>query len=106
MVGYGHGTSLGNTNAPAHDHHDEHGHAHPQIEFSKIAKRVLQQAYRNKFTFPIVFDVESKISRYFQGGEVPAFVLLDEERRVIRRFTNARSAESILAMAGLDTLDE
>ncbi|MBG85804.1 MAG: hypothetical protein CMO80_02755 [Verrucomicrobiales bacterium] len=103
-VGFGHGKVLDETNAHAHSH--DHEHAHPQIEFSKIARRVLQQAYRNKFTFPIVFDVESTISRYFQGGEVPAFVLLDEERRIIRRFTNERSATSILAMAGLDSLDE
>jgi hypothetical protein len=68
-TGFGHGRSH------AHDH------AHPAIEFSLIAKRLLQ------------------------GGEVPAFVLLDSERRLIRRFTNARSAASILAMAGLGSLD-
>jgi hypothetical protein len=88
-----------------HGHSHAHDHAHPAIEFSLIAKRVLQAAYRNKIEFPIVFDVESRMARVLQGGEVPAFVLLDSERRLIRRFTNARSAASILAMAGLGSLD-
>jgi hypothetical protein len=88
-----------------HGHSHAHGHAHPGIEFSAIAKRVLQSAYRNKIEFPIVFDVESRMARVLQGGEVPAFVLLDSERRLIRRFTNARSAASILAMADLGSLD-
>ena len=53
----------------------------------------------HSITFPVAFDVDGQLTRVLQGGEIPAYVYLDSEHRMVRRISGKRRAESLVDVA-------
>lgn len=51
------------------------------------------------FKLPVVYDVRGQLTRKLQGGEIPAYVLLDSEHRIVRRFAGPRRGETLVKAA-------
>jgi hypothetical protein len=86
-----------------HDHDHDHGHEHPQpdqrlSEMEKIRKKVNRMAGKLDINYPVLLDPSGKVGARFNGGELPANVLIDADGFARRRFIGSRSLPVLEAM--------
>jgi len=80
-------------------------HVDPLVErplpypLARITGLVEDNLKRIGFKLPIVYDLSGQLTRTLQGGEIPAYVLLDAEHRVVRRFAGTRRGETLVKAA-------
>ena len=66
---------------------------------TQVTGMVEQSLQRIGFQLPVAYDVTGKLTRTLQAGEIPAYVLLDAEHRVVRRFAGTRRGETLVKTA-------
>ncbi|MFT6619814.1 MAG: thiol-disulfide isomerase/thioredoxin [Limisphaerales bacterium] len=82
-----------------HGHEHDHAHDHAaEFDPGPIVRKSEQILKERGIKFPVFFDVRGRTTGELDGGEIPAFVLLDAERRLVRRFSGFRNAEAIRAI--------
>jgi thiol-disulfide isomerase/thioredoxin len=79
----------------AHGHGHEHAHEPDLDAIVRKSEKVLRE---RGIEFPLTFDVAGLTTGDLDGGEIPAFVLLDADRRLVRRFSGFRNAAAIRAI--------
>lgn len=84
---------------PAHHHHDESGMA--GMAGTEHMRCFVQDAVtRLKINYPMVADTKGAVSQRFSIEDLPAYVLIDAEGMVRRRFVGFRTEQALTAMVG------
>jgi hypothetical protein len=83
---------------PGHFWHEAVDHELP-YDLRDVMAAVEPRIRQHGFQFPIVYDLDGRLTRLMQGGEIPAYVLLDRKHRLVRRFAGPRRAETLLTTA-------
>lgn len=83
----------------AHHHHDEAARGMAGMAgMEHMHCSVLDAVTRLKISYPMLADTKSAVSERFSIGDLPAYVLIDAEGMVRRRFVGFRTESALSAM--------
>jgi peroxiredoxin len=82
----------------AHHHHGESSAA--ALEPGQMRDQVRQAADRLKISYPMLVDTKGSIALRFSIGDLPAYVLIDSQGMIRRRFVGFRTESALSAMVG------
>jgi len=57
----------------------------------------------NKFEFPVLLDIDSKVSNHYKAYSIPKSVLIDEEGNIIDTHIGAMDKEKLIEFMQIDT---
>lgn len=82
-------------------HHHDHGEGHEMpYEVGEVIALTEKKLREEGAKFPVVYDMTGRLAIHLDALEVPVFVLLDSERRIVRRMAGPRRAEALLSIVG------
>jgi peroxiredoxin len=93
----------------ADEHEDGHGHEHAHhhhgessaagMEAGHMRDQVQQASDRLKINYPMLVDPKGNIGLRFCANDLPAYVLIDSEGMIRRRFVGFRTESALIAIA-------